>query len=367
MGSVDRVGQELDSRYRLVARALDRGAGACWEAVDTRRDNAPVTVKFLRAVEGAALPPSLLAAIRARKVFRHDAVPTVLAHGLDGRTPWIVFDALQGDSLGTQLEASWAQGQALELSHLRAVIAAVRDALRAAHTAPLPLFAGTMAPGAVLLRAQGHTRTRGRVARSGFVVVARPARRCLGPQCTVAGVSRTRARRRAGAGTNRCVRARGMDDRAPGHASRRGRPAGERHRRPTSRRRPDERVVGARGRHGSVSRRTFRRRWGVWHGLGHCVEQPGARRPVPPRSCSPSPSGFGRARLAPRDHRPVVAAPSVFARGGVDACARARPATPHLSLPALPAPPPPALSRSSRGVADPRALGAAGAGAPARR
>jgi len=161
MASVDRVGQELESRYRLVARALDRGSGACWDAVDARRDNAPVTVKFLRAVEGAALPPPLLAAIRARKVFRHDAVPTVLAHGLDGRTPWIVFDALQGDSLGTQLEASWAQGQALEPSHLRAVIVAVRDALRAAHTAPLPLFAGTIAPGAVLLRARA---TRGLVA-----------------------------------------------------------------------------------------------------------------------------------------------------------------------------------------------------------
>lgn len=145
------AGTLIGDRYKLIARAPDRGAGETWRAEDVRRAGAAVSVKFLRAVDGAELPPGMLAAVRARKVFRHDAVPAVLAHGLHGGRPWVVFEELPGASAGALLDEARAQGRLVDLGLLRAAIASVADALHAAHAAPQPLFAGTIAPGAVVV------------------------------------------------------------------------------------------------------------------------------------------------------------------------------------------------------------------------
>ncbi|MFO0607168.1 MAG: hypothetical protein U0324_28660 [Polyangiales bacterium] len=145
------AGTLVGDRYKLLARVPDRGAGETWRAEDARRQGAAVSVKFLRAVDGAELPPAMLAAVRARKVFRHDAVPAVLAHGLHGGRPWVVFEELPGASAGALLDEARAQSRLVDLDLLRAAIASVADALRAAHAAPQPLFAGSIAPGAVVV------------------------------------------------------------------------------------------------------------------------------------------------------------------------------------------------------------------------
>lgn len=144
-------GTLVGDRYRLLARALDRGAGETWRAEDTRRAGAHVSVKFLRAVEGDELPPALLAAVRALKVFRHDAVPAVLAHGLLQRRPWIVFEELAGASAGALLDAARTSGRLVALDVLRGALAAVFDAVRCAHGPPHPLFVGSLTPGAVMV------------------------------------------------------------------------------------------------------------------------------------------------------------------------------------------------------------------------
>lgn len=141
----------VGGRYKLVARAADRGAGQSWRAVDARREGVTVTVKSMCAVDGDAPPAALLAVIRARKALRAEAVPTLLAHGVHGGRAWVAFDDVQGASVGAMLDAARLEGEQIPLATARQVLDAVLAAARDALAAPLPVSAGVITPGGVIV------------------------------------------------------------------------------------------------------------------------------------------------------------------------------------------------------------------------
>jgi hypothetical protein len=145
------VGALIGERYQLTAPALDRGLGETWRALDTKRTGAFVSLKWLRPIEGDVLPPPLRTAINALTLLRHDAVPTTLQHGLHAGRPWVVFDEVHGESMGTLLDAARADARLLDLALVRNVFDAASAALDAAHAAPLPVLHAALTPGSLVV------------------------------------------------------------------------------------------------------------------------------------------------------------------------------------------------------------------------
>jgi hypothetical protein len=144
-------GSLLADRYALTDPVPDRGLGETWRARDQRHGDALVQVKFLRAAGGPEIAPETLKAIRAVRALRHPAVPSVVNQGLHDGRPFIVFDDVRGDSVGTLLDRARERNELLGLAILREVFDAVAAALTAAHGAPLPVLHGALTPGSVIV------------------------------------------------------------------------------------------------------------------------------------------------------------------------------------------------------------------------
>jgi serine/threonine protein kinase len=145
------TGAIFGARYHLLEIVADRGMGETWRVRDKERSGALMSLKLLRAVDGEELPPRLLKAIYALKAIRCDGVPTILGHGVQDGRPWVVFDDLQGKSLGTLLDEARAEGELIALDLLRQVFTATAAAIRAVRVAKLPLAPGVLTPGSVIV------------------------------------------------------------------------------------------------------------------------------------------------------------------------------------------------------------------------
>lgn len=142
------------NRYTLESAVPDRGLGETWRSRDGQREGAPMQLKFLRAVAGDEMPPDALKVIRALRALRHPVIPSVVNQGVHAGRPWIAFDDLTGDSLGTRLDRARSRGELLDLALLRSVFDGVAAALTAAHNAPVPLLHGALTPGSVIVLAR---------------------------------------------------------------------------------------------------------------------------------------------------------------------------------------------------------------------
>jgi serine/threonine protein kinase len=142
------------NRYTLVEPVPDRGLGETWRARDGQREGATAQLKFLRAVAGDDLPPEALKAVRSVRALRHPVIPSVVNQGVHAGRPWIAFDDLVGDSIGTRLDQCRARGEFLDLALVRHSFEGVAAALTAAHTAPLPVLHGALTPGSIVVLAR---------------------------------------------------------------------------------------------------------------------------------------------------------------------------------------------------------------------
>lgn len=150
-------GALVDQRYELLKREFDRGLGESWQARDTKFTSRIVTVKFLRAlgpheVSSGGLPPSLDAHLQAVRRLRHEAVLTVVNHGLWGTLPYVVHEAFDGRSLGAGIDETRASGEVFSVALLQALFEKVCAAVKFAHEAPSPLLHLGLAPSNVLVR-----------------------------------------------------------------------------------------------------------------------------------------------------------------------------------------------------------------------
>jgi eukaryotic-like serine/threonine-protein kinase len=126
------VGRPLGGRYRMEALLATGGMGEVWAARDLLLDRA-VAVKVL----GPAFAGDGRAAERLRREARaagrleHPNIARVLDLGEDGGRPYLVMELLEGESLAERI----GRGGPMAPAEAARVVAAVADALEAAHRA----------------------------------------------------------------------------------------------------------------------------------------------------------------------------------------------------------------------------------------
>ncbi|MFO0610927.1 MAG: hypothetical protein U0324_47630 [Polyangiales bacterium] len=146
------AGVLLDQRYELVAPLPDRGVGESWRATDKQHTDRAVSVKLLKPLAAGvtALPRDLADALRALRAFRHDNVPAVLNQGVWDARPYLVYDPVEGRSIGAALDEARQAETLLPLALLEALFDHTCRAFDAGHRAPRQVLHLGLTPGSVL-------------------------------------------------------------------------------------------------------------------------------------------------------------------------------------------------------------------------
>lgn len=120
----------IADKYRLERPLAAGGMGSVWAAWNTHLD-VPVAVKFMApALAGSAdLVARFEREARAAAQLRSPHVVQIFEHGLEGETPFIVMELLEGEDLGARIRR---RGR-LPVGETARVVAGVCKALRRAH------------------------------------------------------------------------------------------------------------------------------------------------------------------------------------------------------------------------------------------
>lgn len=147
----------LEQRYELVSPLPDRGIGESWRALDKQHGDRVVSVKLLKPLAAGvrAMPRDLSDALRALRVFRHDDVPAVLNQGVWEGRPFLVYDPIEGRSIGSALDEARTAQKLLEAPLLEAVFDRTCAAFEAAHRASRQVLHLGLTPGSVIYHGEG--------------------------------------------------------------------------------------------------------------------------------------------------------------------------------------------------------------------
>lgn len=141
----------LDDRYELLSPLEGLGNGPTWRACDPDVRERHFTLKFLRPVEGDALPAALTDHLRALRALRHPGVLTTVSHGVFEGTPYLVQSPFEGVSLRRHLAARTASSGRCTTAELDALFRSIAAAVSAAHAASPPVVHGDLHPDAVVI------------------------------------------------------------------------------------------------------------------------------------------------------------------------------------------------------------------------
>ena len=133
------AGRVVAGKYELVAPIGEGGMGSVWRAQHLEL-GAPVAVKLVdaRLLEGAEVPVDVVLArflgeARAAAALRSPHVVQILDYGVDGGSPYMVLELLEGETLERRLERQ----RTLPPTELRRLVTHVARALMRAHEAGL--------------------------------------------------------------------------------------------------------------------------------------------------------------------------------------------------------------------------------------
>jgi serine/threonine protein kinase len=132
--SIDVKGRILAGKYRLESELGRGGMGSVWRAehIELR---SPVAVKLIdpALAETREGQSRFLREARAAGSLRSSHVVSVFDYGVDGATPFLVMELLEGESLATRLER---RGK-LTLAETQAIVRQVARGLAKAHAASI--------------------------------------------------------------------------------------------------------------------------------------------------------------------------------------------------------------------------------------
>ena len=126
------AGQIIAGKYRLESLIGHGGMGSVWKARHATLDM-PVAIKFMapQALADAESRQRFDREARALAALRTPHIVQVLDHGVDGDTPYIVMELLEGEDLSSRL----ALRRRLPLDEVSRILSHVARALRRAHEA----------------------------------------------------------------------------------------------------------------------------------------------------------------------------------------------------------------------------------------